>query len=71
MGREVGWEEMGLEGGGRQVCFAGWAGVFCDGVGRTIEEGVFGAVVLARFRLALLLPVSFARRPGVIHCPCC
>jgi len=39
------------------MCFAGWAGLLRDGVGRTIKEGVFGEVVCVRFSLVLLLPL--------------
>jgi hypothetical protein len=42
---KVGRKKVGLDRGRREMCVARWSGVFRDGVGGTIEEGVFVVLV--------------------------
>jgi hypothetical protein len=37
---KVGRKKVGLEGGWREMCVAGWNSVFRDGMGGTVEEGI-------------------------------
>ena len=47
---EVGLEEVGLERGRGEVCVALWSGLFYNGVGGAVEEGVGGREVLTLIR---------------------
>jgi hypothetical protein len=54
--REVGWEKVGLEGGGGEVYVACWDCIFYHGMGRTDQEG---AVWVLSFWLVSILFVIF------------
>lgn len=46
---QVGQEEVGLDGGGYQVCAAGWGGLLRHGVGAGVEAGVEWLLRLLHF----------------------